>query len=121
MSFGSNTLIFTNAINAVDKEILESAMIDGANDRVQFFGIVMPLIWPTFTTYVVTGLTGMFTWSGALMTFYMYGAPPHIWGLGYYFTVTIKNTGTMGFMNYPKVATAGLFVTIISTPLVFAV
>ena len=121
VSFGTSTLIFTNAINAVDKEILESASVDGASDMVQFFKIVLPLIWPTLTTYVVTGLTGMLTWSGSLMTFYMYGAPSHIWGLGYYFTVTIKNTGAFGYMHYPMVATAGLFVTIVSTPLVFAI
>lgn len=119
ISFGSNVLIFSNAMTSIDKEIMEGAMIDGANDRVQFFGIVLPLVWPTFTTYCVTGLTGMFTWSGALMTFYMYDAPSHIWGLDYYFTVTIKNTGSLGYMNYPMVATAGLFVTIISTPVVF--
>ena len=119
MSFGSSTLIFVNAINGVDKEVLESAMIDGANDRVQFFKIVLPMIWPTFSTYCITGTTSMFTWSGHLMTFYMYGADESIWGLGYYFTVTIKNNVTTGFSQYPMVATAGLCVTIMSIPITF--
>ena len=121
VSFGSSTLIFTNAINAIDKEVLESSMIDGANDKTQFFKIVMPMIWPTFSTYCITGVGSMFTWSGHLMTFYMYGADPSIWGLGYYFTVTIKNNATTGLSQYPMVATAGLCVTLVSIPIVFGV
>ncbi len=127
VSFGSATLIFTNAINAIDKEILESSMVDGAGDARQFFTIVLPLIWPTFTTYVVTGLAGMFTWSGHILTFYpgqeasLQDRYPDLVGLGYWFTINLKNDGGAGFSNLPMIASSGLFITMISVPIIFGV
>ncbi len=96
-------------------------IISKVNDRQEFFSIILPNIWPTLTTYIVTGVTTIFTWSGSLMTFYMYGAPPNVWGLEYYFTVTVKNTGTLEYLNYPMVATAGMFVMVVTLPIVFGV
>ncbi len=119
LSFGTSVMVYSNAMGGISKEIIESAQIDGANSFKEFFHIILPLIWPTLTTYVVTGFVSFFTASGSLMTFYMYSAPPQIWGLGYYITVTVK-TAT-NYSSYPLVATAGLCVSIITTPLVFLV
>ncbi len=120
LSFGTSVIVYVNGMSGIDKEILESASIDGVNDFREFWNIILPLIWPSFTTMVVTGATGMFTASGALMTFYMYSADPAIWGLGYYFTVTVK-TSDGSYMSYPDVATSGLFVMLITLPVVFLI
>jgi len=121
LSFGTSVLVYTNAINAIDDEILESARLDGVNDFNEFWNIVLPLIWPTLTTFVVTGVTSIFTWSGSLLLFYMYDAPPKVWGLGYYFTATVKKAASNDFMAYPTVATAGVVTTILTVPVVFFV
>lgn len=121
MSFGTSCLVYSNAMNGIDNEVIESSVIDGASNFRQLISIIIPLIWPTLTTFIVTGVGGMLTASGSLMVFYMYEAPPKIWGLGYYFTVTVKSTGGVGMTNYPMVATSGMVVTLVTAPLVFIV
>ncbi len=121
LSFGTSTLVYTNAMRAIDDQLIESAQIDGANNFNEFFHIIMPLIWPTVTTFVVTGAGGMFTASGALVTFYMWDAPPEIWGFGYYITRTVKLTESVGYSNYPMVAASGLCITIVTAPVVFLI
>lgn len=118
ISFGTSVTVYTNAMRAIDDEILESARLDGVNDRQEFFSIILPLIWPTISTFVVTGVAGMFTTSGSLLTFYMYDAPEEIWGFGYYITRTIKTESN--FVSYPMISASGLVVTIMILPIVFA-
>lgn len=118
ISFGTSVTVYTNAMRAIDDEVLESARLDGVNDRQEFFSIILPLIWPTISTFVVTGVAGMFTTSGSLLTFYMYDAPEEIWGFGYYITRTIKTE--TNFVSYPMISASGLVVTIMILPIVFA-
>ena len=115
-------LILSNAMNAIDNEIFESARLDGANDRQEFFYIVFPMIWPTFSTFLVTGVASMFTVSGPWLMFFEWGAPPEVWGFSYWMSRTIKyemNGTTDGAMGYPLVAASGQLVSIASLPLVF--
>ena len=123
LSFGTSVLVYSNAIRGIDNEIFESARLDGVNDVQEFFSIILPLIWPTLTTMVVTSVATIFTWSGSLMVFYMYDAPPHIWGLGYFFTRTVKVSMGNGteYLYYPTVATSGFVATMFTAPLVFLV
>ena len=123
LSFGTSVLVYSNAIRSIDNEIFESARLDGVNDVQEFFSIILPLIWPTLTTMVVTSVTSIFTWSGSLMVFYMYDAPPHIWGLGYFFTRTVKVSMANGteYLSYPTVATSGFVAMMFTAPIVFLV
>lgn len=121
VSFGTSTLLYSNAIRAIDTEIFESAQLDGAGDTREFFSIVLPLIWPTFTTTFVTNCTSMFTFSGSLLVFYMGSAPEDLWGLGYFFTKMVGLSGNHDFMQYPAVATSGMVVTLFTAPVVFLV
>lgn len=121
VSFGVSTLLYSNAIRAIDTEIFESAQLDGAGNAREFFSIVMPLIWPTFSTTLVTNTTSMFTFSGSLLVFYMGSAPEDLWGLGYFFTKSVGISGTHDFMQYPAVATSGMVVSLCTAPIVFLV
>ncbi len=119
LSFGTSILVYTNAMNAIDQEILESARLDGVNDRQEFFHIILPMIWPSLSTMIVTGVTGMFTTSGSMMTFYMTSPPSNsICGFGYYLTIIIKRDIT-SYSSYPLVAASGMFVMIITLPVVY--
>ncbi|MBF6594382.1 MAG: sugar ABC transporter permease [Thermaceae bacterium] len=52
---GLNMLIFLGAIQAIPKELLEAAAIDGANPRQIFWKITLPILSPTlFLVMVVT-------------------------------------------------------------------
>ena len=118
LSFGMQILIYSNAMNAIDDEIFESARLDGVNDRQEFFSIVLPMIWPTVSTFLVTGVASMFTVSGPWLVFYEWGAPEEIWGFSYWMSRTIK-TEMDSPLNYPMVAASGYLVSIASLPLVF--
>lgn len=122
LSFGTSILVYTNAMNAIDTEILESARLDGVNDRQEFIHIILPMIWPSLSTMVVTGATGMFTTSGSMMTFYMTSPPSNsICGFGYYLTIMIQDgkSGVSQYANYPLVAASGMFVMVITLPVVY--
>jgi ABC-type sugar transport system permease subunit len=118
LSFGMQILIYSNAMNAIDDEIFESARLDGVNDRQEFFSIVLPMIWPTVSTFLVTGVASMFTVSGPWLVFYEWDAPKEIWGFSYWMSRTIK-TEMESPLNYPMVAASGYLVSIASLPLVF--
>lgn len=124
LSFGTSILVYTNAMNAIDNEILESARLDGVNDRQEFFKIILPMIIPSVSTMVVTGATGMFTTSGSMMTFYMTSPPSNsICGFGYYLTIMIQQgkSGTSQYADYPLIAASGMFVMIITLPVVYLI
>lgn len=121
VSFGTSTLLYSNAIRAISGEIFESAQLDGASDSREFFSIVLPLIWPTLSTTFVTNATSMFTFSGSLLVFYMGSAPENLWGLGYFFTKAVGISGVHDFMQYPAVATSGLVVSMFTVPVVFLI
>ena len=118
ISFGTSILVYSNAMRAIDHEVIESANLDGASDSKQFFYIVLPLIWPTITTFVVTGVATMFTGSGNLLIFYDSSAPAEIQGFSYYVTHTLKfSNGDQS--GYPMVAASGLIISLMTMPVVF--
>ena len=119
LSFGTSTLVYTNAMRGVDDEIIESAQLDGANNFHEFFAIVLPLIWPTISTFVITGVTSIFTASGSLLLFYNMAAPTKIWGFSYYVTYTVKVAQGSDYSSYTAVAATGLCITIVTLPVVF--
>ncbi len=51
--YGFCCVVFAAAIQGVDKEYYEAAMIDGANRRLQFFRITLPSIRASMTTVLV--------------------------------------------------------------------
>jgi len=59
-SLGQPVVLFTAAINAIPKSYYESADIDGASKRKQFFMITLPLIKPTILYVLVTSTVALF-------------------------------------------------------------
>lgn len=58
MWFGHSTILLTAGIKAISSEVVEAAVVDGANNRQRFFYITMPLIKPTLLYVAVTSLIG---------------------------------------------------------------
>ena len=44
-------------LQAVPKDVLEAAVVDGANSRQSFFKVTLPLLGPSFTTCIFMSLT----------------------------------------------------------------
>jgi cellobiose transport system permease protein len=55
---GYNTLIFLAAMQAIPRDLYESAAIDGANRIRQFLSVTVPLIRPTLIFVIVTSTIG---------------------------------------------------------------
>ncbi len=57
-----NLIYFVSAMSKLPQSCFESASLDGATEWVQFIKIVMPMIFPTVTTMLITLIAGAFTW-----------------------------------------------------------
>jgi multiple sugar transport system permease protein len=58
MWFGYSTILLTAGIKAIPDELLEAAVVDGANNRQKLFKITLPLLKPTLLYVLVTSLIG---------------------------------------------------------------
>ena len=99
---GVNMIMLNGAMSRIPEDIFESARIDGVGFWREFFSIVCPLIWPTVTTLLVFGMSGIFTSYGATMLL----APntPEASTIGWYIVrfTTAAGTGvTNEVLNYP--------------------
>ena len=120
LSFAMSLIVYPNAMRSINPEIIESAQIDGINNMFQeLWHIVLPLIYPTLTTFFVTGVAAIFTNAGPLLELYYTNAPDYVYTTGYYFTRQILVDATE--FSYPKYAAGGLILTLVSTPITLLV
>ena len=120
LSFAMSLIMYPNAMRSINPEVLESAQIDGVNNMFQeLWYIILPLIYPTLTTFFVTGVAAIFTNAGPLLELYYTNAPKYVYTAGYYFTRQILTDATE--FSYPKYAAGGLILTLVSTPITLLV
>lgn len=55
---GFNALIFLAAMQAIPKEVIEAAVVDGASRVRTFFSVTIPLLRPTIIFVVITSTIG---------------------------------------------------------------
>ena len=116
VSFSTSLIIYPNAMRSIDPAIYESSQIDGICTLWQeLFYIILPLIFPTLSTFLVLGFSAIMSDPGALVAFFMYSAPASAYNMGYYLTVQIFNESNP--MNYPGVSAAGMVLTVVIAPL----
>ena len=118
VGFGSSILLYVGAMNNISDSVSEACMLDGANLFQELFYIVLPLIYPTFVTFMVVGVGGIFTNQMALYAFFGPSADETLQTFGYYL---FKTTKAAGESEYPFLATMGLLMTFIVAPLTFLV
>ncbi len=117
LSFSTNLLVYPNAMNSISPDIRDAAKIDGVNNGfTDLRYIVLPLIFPTIETFLITGLSGIFMDVGPLIEFYYLSAPDYASYVGYYYQVQVL-TGNVS--QYGLLAAGGLILTAITAPLVF--
>lgn len=118
VGFSTALIIYPNAMNEIDEEIVESAEIEGANNLQVLWFVILPLIVPTISTFMVTGVAGILGDAGPLYTFYGLEAPKQSTLMGY---VIYQYTLKYKTVQYPYIATLGIFCTLIAFPLTLAV
>lgn len=115
---GSNVLIYLGTMSGISESLVEAAELDGANMFQEFWHVTLPSVYPTISTFVVTGLAAFFTADMGLYSFFSYGAPNSVQTIGYYL---LKETMGASFSEYPYLASLGLVFTIITIPLTIVV
>lgn len=116
IGFGGGVLLYSGAMGQVSDSVIEAAKLDGASTFREFFNIILPGIFPTITTFLVTGVTGIFLNQANLYSFYSYGADIRVYTLGYYLFVQVMGQNS-SLATYPYAAAAGITLTIIAVPL----
>ena len=127
IGFGSNVLIFTGTMSGIDGSIIESAQLDGVNIIQEFIHIYIPMIFPTFTTFLVTGMCGLLTADMHLFTFYGESGAGTLDTFGYFmYRNTLKRSNMYepagpGSLSYPVQSALGVIMTCIMVPLTLIV
>lgn len=121
LSFGTNLVVYPNAMKEIGDEVFESARLDGVSTMWQELRyIILPLIFPTLSTFFITGLAGIFSNDAGLLSFFNVSAtssdviPGFVDNIGFYYTRMLL-VGKQ--MDYPVLAAGGLIMTLIVAPL----
>lgn len=127
LGFAEQTLLFTSAMSSINESVVESAQLDGASPMQELWCITLPMIYSTFTTFIIVGLAVLFTDQMSLVTFYdLFQAPEDIRTIGFYlFWQTYESRGEYspitwaagGKLTYPELSAFGLMISIIVIPL----
>lgn len=116
LSFSTSLLVYPTAMRGINPEIIESAQLDGATNIFQeLWYIILPLIYPTLTTFLVTGIAAIFSNAGPILEFYDTSAPENVYNMGYYFMQRVMVDKTE--FSYPLYAAGGLILTIVVAPI----
>ncbi len=122
IGFGVNVLLFQGAMEGINPSVVESAQLDGVNLMQEFFHITIPLIFPTFVTFLVLGLAGIFTNQMNLFSLYGTSADAHLQTFGYFmYMQSLKSdiVASYGFYSYSELSALGLVLTLIVFPITF--
>ena len=112
ISFGSQVLLYTNAMNQIDKSVLEAADMDGSTPFKTLIRVVVPAIMPTIGTFLIAGIATIFTGQANLFNFYQAQSPTAISTFGY---IIYTKSGTA--VNYPYCAALGILCSFVAIPL----
>lgn len=115
LGFSTSIIYYSNAMFAIDESIIEAGMIDGTTPMVELRKIVLPLIMPTISTYLITGVASIFTISGSLFLFYgLNDVPQSTYMMGFYmFKIAMVGDLTA----YPMASAVSILITIVTIPL----
>lgn len=116
--FGTSILLYSGAMTNVSESVLEAAEIDGVGPIAEFIKIIVPLIFPTLRTLLITGVATIFTSDIGLFSFYGTGAKAHLYTFGYYI---LRGARTATLAEYPYLASVGVALTVVAVPLTFFV
>ena len=101
-------------MSGIAPEVVESAQIDGASRLREFVSISLPGIFPTLTTFLITGVAAIFTNQYNMYSFYGDSSPSKLLNFGYYFYRTTQSATSRA--EYSDISAVGLLLTCIALP-----
>lgn len=124
IGFGVNVLMFSGSMSGIDESIVESAQLDGTTLLQEFIYITIPMIWPTFVSFLVINITAIFTDQMHLHQLYGNSSDPKLATFGYYLYVQSSRgelipTGTDP--SFSVLSCMGLMLTAVMMPLTLGI
>ncbi len=117
VSFGINILMYSDAMANIPPEITEAAKLDGAVGFKEFWYITLPLVYPTLSTFIVVGVSGILTNQLNLFSFFGDASPIQTYGYWLY----VKTAAATSKAEYPVLAAIGILLTVVAVPMTLIV
>lgn len=115
IGLAGNLILYTGAMSRVPVSLVEYGKLDGLGALKELWHLTLPLIFPTVTVFLVTGIVGIFTSSNAAYPFYGQSAPVSAYTTGYYFFIKVFHATS--YYEFPYVAASSTVFTIVATPI----
>lgn len=107
---GWGSIIYSAAITGINKELYESAEIDGANRFQRMYHITLPLIAPTITVFLLLNISGLL--ANSFEQFYIFQNTANLSKSEVLATYIYSQSFT--YRNYSTGAAIGLFESVVS-------
>jgi multiple sugar transport system permease protein len=120
LGFAGGLIIYLGAMARIPTSLIEYGQLEGINAFQEIWYVVLPMIFPTITVFVVGWAIGFFTNYGPLYAFYADYAPANVQTIGYYFFVQVIGYNSSP-LNYPYASAAGLIFTLIAAPITMTI
>ena len=113
---GSHFLLYLGAMSGISESVIEAGQLDGVTPMQELFKIVFPMIFPTFSTFIITSFATMFT--NQINVFAIWGstADYDVYTTGYFIYM---KSATGSVSEYPYLSAYGILLTAIAIPLCF--
>lgn len=120
VGIGANIILGLGAMSRIPDQLIEVGELEGISLWKEFWQITFPLIFPTITVFIVTGVAGLFTSQAHVYNFYGDFAPEDISTLGYYMFVKVIGQNSSP-SSYPYASAFGVLFTLIAAPITLIV
>lgn len=124
INLGTTTMIYSNRMSELPNELYEAAALDGVRPFQEFCYITLPFVYPTLTTFIITGVATIFTNQYNLFTFYSSDLANMGPGtIGYIIYNNVQSSAASGdysSISFHQMAALGILCTVVIIPVVFA-
>ena len=117
-SFGTSVLMYTNKMDSIAPEIVESAHLDGADGVKEFWYIILPQAFSIVQVFLMTGFAAIFSNQLNALMLFDYNVGPEIQTVGYMLWRGVASAGG-DITQMGPYAALGLMITFIIVPLTF--
>ncbi len=117
LGFAGGLVVYLGAMSSISTDVMEYGKLEKLSSIRELWSIVVPLIFPTITTYIVVSIAGFFTNQGLFFSFFGAASGPMKYDtLGYvFFTKVAQQDATVA--DYPYAAAGGLLFTLLVAPI----
>ena len=118
--FGGGIILYTGAMSRIPDSLVEYGQLEGMSMLKEFIHVTLPMIFPTITVFLVTGVAGLFTNNAGAYAFYAENAAYNVYTFGYYLFIQVIGSKA-SLAEYPYASAAGLCFTLVAAPVTLLV